>query len=229
MKNIEQAIAIEKEYLSLREQGIDTSLIEALKGAEYFSLEGYFTDKTEYEIKNCGMRLICANSQDSKTQGTLADINRTNVLILTYPEEDTVWVGDDPVDMEKCKDLGVKTVAIPYSGGTIITGADDISFCFIYKDEYHADEYFMKKLEDYLCGKCGCVKDKNDFLYEGKKICGMAFFRVNQMTSFMGEFSLSSHEELINEVCVKNAKKTAGFLPHVTKDDVKAEVWSWVQ
>lgn len=228
---IEKAMEAEQQYLEAKLSGQEAALNLSEYG--YESLEKYFYDKKEYQLQHCGLVL------HEPTMATVMDefiesVKQQNPSIW-IPTADSVfvWHGDDTIDEDLCKELGVKIYQMPdFVGGNIISGPSDFSMTVSIPASIDiTTEYMLEKMKGIMDKYIdGIIIDGNDFMLNDRKVMGVMNLRANGMYMFATHVSYVDYTDYINQICQKPAQKTPGFIDEsaLPRDTLKNEVLEWL-
>lgn len=226
MSNIEKAIKAEQSYLRDKLSGKNVSLDLSQYG--YEDLETYFSDKRDYQLKNCGVEVHETNMDDIESRVENAIMSKTPSIWIPTADEVFVWHGDDTLDRGLCAELGVQVYDMNYIGGTIVSGADDLSFALIVPENIDiSTSYMLIKIKSIMDKHFTDVMiDGNDILVDGKKVLGSMQRRVNDMYVFACQISYADRSKYISQLCSKQSVKSPGFIDKeiLPKDILKDEV-----
>lgn len=220
-RNIEKAIEEEAEYIRLKNEGVEQSLLDRLLPYGYTTLDEYFSDKVDYQVKHMGF--IITEFDDSTLNSVIIKCctEQTALFGVDKVYSLTAWVGtEDPFDEELAKSLGCTIHRIPYTGGIIIGDQNDLHFGFIFPVDVIPVQYFRDKIGNFLYEKCGVIMHNNDFMQDGKKVAAYAYVVRNGICAMVTQFSFVTHEKEINALCVANPDKPVGVLTGVTRDEI---------
>lgn len=228
---IEKAIAAEQTYLQKRLNGEDVALDLSEYG--YDSLDTYFTDKKEYQLKHCGMELHEPPMSTVMSEFVEAVKQRKPSIWMPIADSVFVWHGDDAIDEALCEELGVEIYQMPnFIGGNIVSGPSDFSMTVcIPADIDITTEYMLDRLKEIMDKYVdGVTIDGNDFLLNGRKVMGVMNLRVNGMYLFACHISYADHTEYINQICGKKSTKIPGYIDSslLPKQTLKNEVLAWL-
>lgn len=228
---IEKAIAAEQTYLQKRLSGEDVALDLSEYG--YESLDTYFADKKEYQLRHCGIQMYELPINDALDQFAQAIQSKTPGVWEPIIDKLFVWHGNEYIDTELCDELGVGIYQMPdFVGGNIVSGPEDLSLAFcIPADIDITTEYMLDKLKEIMDKYVdGVTIDGNDFLLNGRKVMGVMNLRVNGMYLFACHISYADHTEYINQICGKKSTKIPGYIDSslLPKQTLKNEVLAWL-
>lgn len=227
---IEKAITAEQTYLQRRLEGEDIALDLSEYG--YTDLDAYFADKRDYQLRYCGIEIHETTMNDIENRVETAVIGKTPSIWIPTADSVFVWHGNEPIDAELCDELGVRIYDMNYIGGTIVSGAEDLSFAIIIPEAIDiGTSYVLDKLQGAMSKYLDdVVIDGNDILVGGVKVLGSMNRRVNGVYVFACQISYADRTELINKLCYKQSSKTPGYIDSakLSKQTLKNEVLEWL-
>lgn len=231
MKDIEKAILEEKAYLIEGEE--KGSLLDRILACGFDSLTEYFEKKKDYYLKNINFKIYMDEPTPGIDKRVWAAIEAGEACVwIPKLEKVLACVGYDEFDYELAKELDVGVLNMPHSGGTIITGPDDLTIGIHFKLEHDITyNYFFDRMRNFMISK-GLESDGNDFMYNGKKVMGCSLNQtVKGMSTFFFSCTFTDHLELINKLCNKERNKMPGYIPSgvLTRQELLDEVLSWLQ
>ena len=231
MSNIVIAINLEQQYQSLHATNPNLSL-PILLANEGFSLTDYFRAKREYQLHNCGIRAITAESASqagSIIQESLS--GRLNTYAeLGQVESLFIWKGTDDLNETACAEDSINIYQLGYVGGTIVTGREDYNFIFVLDTALDVGgNYFLDRLFRFIRQfETNVVQDNNDILIDGAKVIGAGHIQANNMEVYTTQATFVDHSADIARYCTAPSSKPAGYFRVLTKDQLRTEVMSWV-
>lgn len=227
---IEQAIEAEKDYLQKRLEGEDVALDLSEYG--YTDLDAYFADKRDYQLRHCGIEIHETTMDDIENRVETAVIGKTPSIWIPTADSVFVWHGSEPVDTALCDELGVRIYDMNYAGGTIVSGAEDLSFAIIIPEAIDiGTSYVLERLREAMSKYLDdVVVEGNDILVGGVKVLGSMNRRVNGVYVFACQISYADRTELISKLCSKQSDKTPGYIDSslLPKQTLKNEVLAWL-
>lgn len=231
MGDIKKAMQAEQSYLHDKLSGKNVSL--DLSECGYEDLETYFSDKRDYQLKNCGIEVHETNMDDIESRVENAIMSKTPSIWIPTADEVFVWHGNDALDRDLCTELGVQVYDMNYIGGTIVSGADDLSFALIVPEDIDiSTSYILQKIKSIFDKYfANVIIDGNDILITGKKVLGAMQRRVNGMYVFACQISYADRLKYISQLCSKQSAKTPGFIDRgiLPKNVLKNEVIACLQ
>lgn len=230
MSDIEKAMQAEQSYLCDKLSGKNVSLNLSEYG--YKDLETYFSDKRDYQLKNCGIEVHETNMDDIESRVENAIMSKTPSIWIPTADKVFVWHGNDVLDRDLCAELGVQVYDMNYIGGTIVSGADDLSFALIIPEDIDiSTSYMLLKIKSIMDKYFTDVAiDGNDILINGKKVLGSMQRRVNGMYIFACQIGYADRLKYISQLCSKQSTKAPGFIDSASlpKCRLKDEVLAWL-
>lgn len=229
MKDIQKAMKCEQIYLQYRSINTEMNFLKLISHCGYETIDDYFNDKYQELIKNLGIKILYLTTDESDAIGFKAVDDKEPMLIIDRIPRLTAWVGlDDPISEEKAQKLGVDVRYLPYHGGVIIGGEDDIALVFITPDNLIPNDYFQKRITTFFSKYCNADVKGNDIMIENKKVAGCANYFSNGMNSLLIQLTFSDHLDVIKNLCVQNIEKPVGYISAIKLSDFISEVISWV-
>lgn len=207
---IEEAIKIEKKYQKDKTMfETNKSLIDLLVPLGYSSLEEYFVDKIDYEIKNLKVEKYVGNILNIPEEINKSIESKTPTVFLPYIKNDFIWHGNEEIDNDMCKDLNIDVLTLNYFGGNIVSGVGDFSMGLLIPKTIDVTfEYFLNKyVEFYKKYFDNVILDNNDILINNKKVQGSIFFDKNDMYFYGTAISFTDRTEMIKKICKKKSIK----------------------
>lgn len=231
MSDIEKAMQAEQSYLCDKLSDKNVSLDLSQYG--YENLETYFSEKRDYQLKSCRIEIHETNMDDIESRVENAIMSKTPSIWIPTADEIFVWHGNEALDRDLCTELGVQVYDMNYIGGTIVSGADDLSFALIVPENIDiSTSYMLLKIKNIMDKYFSDVAiDGNDILIDGKKVLGSMQRRVNNMYIFACQISYVDRSEYIKRLCSKSSIKIPGFIDRniLTKRALKDEVIACLQ
>lgn len=219
---IKQAIEAEQAYITAKIAGEAVPPLSEV--VEYQDIEQYFIDKKNYLLgaidyaiydgSVCGVPAHAAGAMQSKTP----------TLYIPYAARKFLWHGSEVHEYETVKDYDI--VDMGYTGGSIVSGPDDMSFAIVIPASFDFTRSdFLQKLANILGGEI----DNNDIMVNGLKVAGSINYQINDMFFFAAQVAFVDHTAEIAQICHKDSGKQVGYVIGITKEELTAEVRSWLQ
>ena len=143
------------------------------------------------------------------------------------------WHGNEEIDYELCKELGVEVVDIGYKGGTIISSEKDLSMMIVFpKSSRLNDEVLINKFVEIISKYINNVTiDGNDILVNGEKVCGTSFTTILNVCAWTASVSFDDYSDYIAKICNKPAKKKPSYIDNtlLSKDTLEKEILEWLK
>lgn len=233
MTNIENAIRVEQEYLDYRRSNGE-SLSTLLEPFGYVSLDDYFKDKAEYQLKTQDYQYLTVDVDNMFELVEESMINKVPSVYIINASRTILWHGkDEEPNRELCAELGYEIIPLDYNGGNIITGVGDFNFIFVCKKvDGIGTQWFMEKFAAYFSRFFGdVVCNENDILINGKKVMGSMQRETETMYEFATQISFVDRSEDIYKICPPTGAKKPSAIPSgfFTCDDLRNEVLSWLR
>lgn len=234
-KDILQAIDVEKAYLELKLKGdCSYSLIDRITECGFESLDEYFDAKREYLFNKLEFQVfeIPPSECIKELHGGLSR-QITSVYFLNTQETTIYAHASKPYNDAFCKENNLTVYNPPSGGGTIVSGDKDIVVAIFIPDNLGiSTEFILKKisaiLEKYMDN---VVIVDNDILVDDGKVCGITYFRGNDMIAFLLHFSFSDVSDLIKSICHLDGPtaKKPSYMTQLDRDTLRMEVTKWLQ
>lgn len=128
------------------------------------------------------------------------------------------------VDGEVCERLGYEVVESYNNGGTILARPGDIIFSHLDKPENGWLERFAAYFLDWLKAKgLNAVRENNDILVDGYKVCGLCITRYGRIDFSSGYIGINTNLDHIKAICRKPMQKVPKGLSEygITSEEVE--------
>ena len=128
------------------------------------------------------------------------------------------------VDEDICKELGYEIVESYNNGGTILANAGDIIFSHLDAPENGWLFRFADHFVEWLKSKdLDAVRDKNDILVDGYKVCGLCITRYGRIDFSSAILGINTNLEHIKAICKKPMVKVPKGLSEygITTEEVE--------
>ena len=228
---IEEAMLAERHYLEDRLAGKQAILDLSVYG--YNDLAKYFSDKRDYQLKHCGIKVHETTMDNIESRVEAAVISKIPSLWIPTADEVFVWHGNESIDEALCAKLGVRIYDMNYIGGTIVSGPEDLSLAVLIPESVDISTFYMlskiKMIMDQYFDSV--VIDGNDVLIDEKKVLGSMNRRVNGIYVFACQISYVDRSEYISKLCSKQSVKIPGYINSAVlpKDVLKSKVIECLQ
>lgn len=233
MKDLKGAIEAEKLYVADRINGINANLFERLKPFGYENLAEYFDEKSDYFLKKWKPEVFRIETEVLADVLNDAIVNGKYGIYTPIAKGHYAFHGNDEIDRERCKNLGVEIIDLKYGGGTIIGSNEDFSFEIIAPVKFgftHAK--IINKVAEIIGNYIEKVEiDGNDILVDGEKIMGSMTRQVGNSFVWAAQISFGEYGDYIREICNKKSGKKPGYIKKakLTKEKLESEVLKWLQ
>lgn len=233
MRDIVNAIAEEKKYVSDRMQEIDTSLRSRLLQYGYDNLDEYFSEKIEYLFNEWkpDVHYIDADFLSNGMEEAIA--NKEYGIYILAPEKLYAFHGNDDIDYDMCEELGVRVIELHYQGGTIVGSSEDLGILLVIPNYLQLSsnwiiEHFFNIISKYVDG---AEILGNDILVNGEKVMGSMNRTVGDSFVWAAQISFGEYDDLITKICNKKSSKEPGKIDSskMTRDNLESEVLAWLQ
>jgi lipoate-protein ligase A len=145
-----------------------------------------------------------------------------------------VFQGIEELDLEQCKDLGIKVFDLGYTGGTLVGEEEDLPFLIAVPKEVSMTNNNCLEAIKHILSKYFLVTSliihNNDILLKSKKVFGGFSQSTENMFYFGGQFSFKEHEEAISKLCNKPTDKVPGHInpEYLLKSQLKEDLIAWI-
>lgn len=231
MKDLLGAIQEEKSYVSDRMQGKKTNLTERLAQYGYHDLKEYFDEKKHYLFLKWAPEVYYIDEDFLDTQMENNIKNGVDgIYIITPKNEYYAFHGDDEINYDECKELGVRPIEMNYHGGTIIGSKGDLGILLIIpKDIMLSSTDIINKIMEIVRVNCPeATYNGNDILINGNKVMGSITKDAGDYYVWAAQFSFVEHDELISKICKKEQKKKPSTFYKLTRDKLEQGVLKWL-
>ena len=234
MKDLLKAIREESDYVSDRMKGINTNLAERLVLYGYESLEEYFIEKKAYLFEKWIPEVFYVDEEwlNTKMESAIAS-EEYGVYIIAPKSKVYAFHGNDDIDIEECRSLGVKVIEMRYAGGTIIGSSEDFGIMVVAPvDILLTEDMILSNVLRIIRQYAPEAEiNGNDILVDGEKIMGSMRRNVGNTYVWAAQFSFAEHDELIYKLCKKETKKRPGAIGKYSlqRDYLEAEVLKWLR
>lgn len=233
MTNIENAIRVEQEYLDYRRSNGE-SLSTLLEPFGYVSLDDYFKDKAEYQLKTQNYEYYTLDVDNLFQIMEESFIKERPAVYIVKPTRTVLWHGkDEDPNRELCEQLGYDIISLDYNGGNIVTGVGDFNFVVICRKVVNINtQWFMQKFAAYFSKYFDdVVCNENDILINGNKIMGSMQRESETMFEFATQISFVDRSDDIYRICPPTGGKKPSAIPngYFSCDDLWDEVLSWLK
>lgn len=223
MRDIAGAYKAEIEYIAKHMSG-DAVILDLSKFG-YTNLDDYFLDKQDYQLKleSASIHFTSMNEIDKITESAI--LNKNPSVWIPQSNSTFLWYGGEPINNALIKEKEIDVYNMGYIGGTIVSGAEDLSVEIIVPDKGYDFQHFLERLckliPDSYC-------DNNDIMQGGKKVVGAMSRTINGMFVFAFNATFADRQDLINEICLVSKDKQVGFITGINKNILLQEVLKWL-
>ena len=231
MKDIENAYKSEMEYKRLRADGIKTlDLLDRVQEYGFDTLEEYFNDKIDYQIKNTPFTFQEVYPENAAEEMMKMISKGEAGLLLMNTDKTVVYHGDGYYNKEYCVEHNIPVIEYLTIGGTLVASSGELSIgVCIPRDIDVSLDWLLHKIADYLSQYEGeVIVDKNDLLINGNKICGAAVYKDDKSFSAVAQLSFDDKSELIRNICGANKGKNPSWLTNVTREQCREALKKWL-
>lgn len=232
MRDIQRAIAVEREYIQYRLDGAEPySLADAIEDCGFDDLEDYYAVKLDHLVGVLDF-YICDEPSDLGAQLTIdATANKIPFAVFCKATSTGVYHGDEDLDAGYCAEHGIPILEYHSSGGNIVITEGDMAIGLSVPVKGVSADYILKHLADIIAKYEDdvCV-DRNDIMVGGKKVAGSANYHTESGIGFVIHFSFSDKTDLIRNICTDSPSiKRPGFLERISPEQLRQEVITWLQ
>ena len=227
-KNIEKAIEAQKNY----KKNPENPFKKVLQDYGYEDYSDFKKDKREYLITNWNPNVYRWDLVEFPTQLEEHVRDKKYGVYISETKGTCAIHGNDYINYDLCKSLGVSIIEIPFLGGTGITSEKDLVIQFIIpaKMEWNSDNFLEKFKEIIDKYEENVTIHNNDILIDNKKVLGsMQRFIGNETIIFGAWVSFGEYEDLIEKICNKKSNKKPGHFSNLTKDLLEMEILKWLK
>ena len=154
-------------------------------------------------------------------------------IYISYGEGIHAYHGNDEIDRDLCKELGVQVVDLNYAGGTIIGSAKDLSIIIVFPTGMNlTHEIVINKIVEIMSKYIPNVSiDRNDILIDGEKVSGSMMRQVLKSSVWAAQVTFGDYSEYIQKICHKQAIKKPAYVDSslLTRDVLEQEIIAWLQ
>ena len=233
MKDIENAIKAEKEYLEARRKGKNYNFPSKIREFGFKSVEDFIFNKRGKDIKSLGIEVkhYPHNEAVEKLMEAVKD-ERYIVVVSDSPEGVTVVYGGDNDNSElECQSNGIPYHYMNRDGGTVVCGSGDFGFGIVLPKDIEGT-WIVKMLYDILKPYSkGFSIQGNDIMLYDKKVAGYGKIKqTGNVSAFTVFISFEDNVGVIQQVC-KKIGKTPGFIDdHIlTKKQFEKDLKLWLK
>lgn len=231
MKDIIQAIEIEKEYIQNRLNDLEPyNLLDKVKECGFNTLDDYFSSKKDYELKHLKYEVI--DTISIRGAGLTKQFFLENKPCLIYGDTSHTYVfhGTEYYNKEFCEENSIEVIDYYADGGTIVISDGDLSLGISIPVTDVTSQWILEGLKEIISKyEKDVIVDGNDILVNNKKVVGSASFHGEKGVGFVAHISFSDKTDLIKEICdTYNPIKKPGFLQNVTRQQLRDEVAKWL-
>lgn len=235
MGDIVKAIEKEKEYLEYRKQGKEPfHLVDAVKECGFESLDEYFKTKRKRVFRGLGFKVTETSTLNAIIEAVKAVALGKPAVVMVNIDQTVVFPRSEAeYDKNYCTAHDIPILTVPTAGnGALVSCAGDLGIGICVPKN---NEFTPKFIIDEIISIFRKYTDKpvynegNDIMYDGKKICGFAFFETSSVLMLISPISLTEKSELISKICKKKQTKIPGYIDFMTRDELRKEVYEWLE
>lgn len=231
MLNIEKAIEIEKE--GFYNESNEDVLFEKIKHLCFENIEDYKEQKRKFLFNKWVPEVHKVPIKEYSEVVNKAIHYEKFGIYISYGEGVHAYHGNQPLDYDLCKKLGVEVVELNYNGGTIIGSEKDLSIIMVFPvmmDLQH--EFIINNIVDIISKYVPNVTvDRNDILVDGKKVSGSMMRQVMGSRVWAAQISFNEYSDYIKQICVKPPLKEPSYIDNnlLTRDKLEEEIIKWLR
>lgn len=232
MRDLQKAISEEKLYIEDRANNIDTSLIARIKQYGYETLDEYFKEKRKYLFENWKPEVYYVDIRTLSTELEKAVQNEKYGIYISVADTLYAFHGDDEIDHNLCKELGVCVAEVYHKGGTIIGSDKDLGIEIVAPRNLslQSKDILNKFYEIISYYEDNVIISGNDILVNGEKVLGSMRRDVGNVFVWAAQCSFGEYDDIIEKICHKKSQKKPGRLknPKLSKEVLEKEVLKWL-
>lgn len=234
-QNLAAAMAMEKVYRKLQnkwEAKTNFGYHDKLKQFGFANTTEYERAKDEYYFKSTKFQVLEITASHFIPELQKALRNKKETVFIVHPEKLIAWIGSDSFNEAYCKEHDIPTYAVGYSGGTIVSGPEDVAIGLLVKRDT-VRKYFAGVLFDMI--KDGFQRAEmvdNDIIVDGYKVFGIGYKTLDGLYLATYQITVKTYPEAIRNVCLKEMKKEPKGLADLgvfNKSKLIDKVRSWLQ
>lgn len=231
MTNLKKAMQVEQQLRNENNYNVRT-LAPLVKEFGYNTAKEYLEERNAYLFQNWKPEVIRPEIKEIGILCQNAVKNEECKIII--PEENgiRVWEGDEKVDHDLCKELGIQIENVGAGGGTIIGSEKDFSMMLIMPNEIRLTlEDILNKFVEIISKHIpNVIWIGNDILVDDKKVCGTTYRILDNVAVFTCQVSFEDYTEYIEKICTKKSTKVPSHIdPSIlSKDKFEEEVLNWL-
>jgi len=234
MKNFNKAKQIISDYHKLRlfpEAKNAFRLHEKLAETGY-TVQEFMDDKDDETIKELNIEIREIDSFNVLSEVQNGFSGDRNICLIITQDNPVVYVGSNDFNEGYCVDNNILINKIGYSGGTIISGKEDITLGIILENPNMMD-YFRRKLKKWIEENSITTEIiGNDLMVGNNKVVGTAIKQTGNKTLYCIQISFSVDLDLIQKISKKKIIKIPKGLNcfiNKKKEDLVKEIKIWLQ
>ena len=209
-KNLLEAMAMEKEYRKLRLDWKAKTAFgyhEKLKQLGFDNTSEYERAKDEHYLKDRPILVLEIGASEFLGKLKEAVIAQKETVFVVTPEKLLAWVGTDDYDRAYCDSHEIPVYEVGYSGGTIVTGVEDVAIGLLLKKKNIQDTFAKIIYEEISKYFPNAEWSGNDILVSGHKVLGIGTKAVGTMFLTTYQITFKTHPDAIKAICKKEMKK----------------------
>lgn len=231
-KDLLGAMKEEQLYLADRMSGINSSLQSRLFLFGYKKLTEYFKEKKDYlfsqwvpEVRRTDISIVANEVEQAiKNEDYGVYIPTVSGLYAFY--------GSEELDLDLCKNLGVRPVNMGYNGGTIIGSSEDFSIEILMPASIGVNSQdIISKFAEIISNKIENVTiDGNDILVDGAKVMGSMERHLGRVYVWAAQVSFADYTDYIAQLCQKHSVKRPSKIDKtvLSREQLEREVLKWL-
>lgn len=236
MKNIKEAIELEKQYIQFRLEGKEPfSFVEEIQKLGYENLKKYSDAKLEYQISE--LDFTVEEVYPFSAAAVMLELMREkkNGILLMDTDRTVVYHGSEDFNREYCEENNIPVIEHYSVGGTLVASDKEFSIGICMpRLQGLSTEYMLLKLKgilDKYYQENEVTIDNNDILINGRKVCGTTVYPTQEIFGFLAQFSFDDKSELIEKICYPSksgSNKPVGYIDKLTREELREEILLWL-
>lgn len=236
MKNIKEAIELEKQYIQFRLEGKEPfSFANEIKKLGFANLNDYYNAKLDYQISELEFSVEETSPLEAAALIMSYMRQKKNGILLMDTHEVIAYCGSKDFNREYCIENNIPIIDYYSNGGTMIASENEFNIGLVMPPlEGLTSNYILQKIKNILdeyYDEGEVVVDNNDILINGKKVCGATVYPTSEIFGFTAQFSFDDKSELISKICYPSesgSNKEPGFIDKLTRKELREKILLWL-
>lgn len=203
-----------------------------LKKIGFKSYDEFIAAKNLYFLKKINLKVEEVEISDIPQRFIEIIKNQEFGIYVPSGKGTYAFHGDDKIDIALCQELSVFPLHLNYRGGTIIGDSEDLSFLILCPLNLKFNSGFILQGIKLILSQYfeNVTILGNDILIDNKKICGAMSAEFNNCFLWGAQISYTNKDNLINKICVKQAKKEPGQINKniLPKEELKKQLLDYL-